>query len=110
VLFEQVLFNLMDNAAKYAPAGTAITVRAVRERDMVRLQVLDEGPGFPDEDREKLFDKFYRVRASDKQRAGTGLGLAIARGFMEAMGGAITAANRSDRSGAVFTLALPVPA
>jgi two-component system sensor histidine kinase KdpD len=47
------------------------------------------------------------VRAGDKKRAGTGLGLAIARGFMEAMGGIITAANRSDRGGAVFTLTIP---
>ncbi len=109
VLFEQVLFNLLDNAAKYAPVGTAITVRARREGGQVRVQVLDEGAGLPEEDRERVFDKFYRVRAADRQRAGTGLGLAIARGFMEAMGGTITAANRSDRSGAVFTLTLPVP-
>jgi two-component system sensor histidine kinase KdpD len=49
------------------------------------------------------------VRASDRKRAGTGLGLSIARGFMEAMGGTITASSRSDRSGAIFTLSLPVP-
>ena len=109
VLFEQVLFNLLDNAAKYAPAGTAITLRARREGAALKVQVLDEGPGLPEEDRERVFDKFYRVRAGDKKRAGTGLGLAIARGFMEAMGGTITAANRSDRTGAVFTLTLPVP-
>ncbi len=108
VLFEQVLFNLLDNAAKYAPAGTAITLRARREGVALKLQVLDEGPGLPEDDRERVFDKFYRVRAGDKQRAGTGLGLAIARGFMEAMGGTITAANRSDTKGAVFTITLPV--
>jgi two-component system sensor histidine kinase KdpD len=68
-----------------------------------------EGPGLPDTDRELIFDKFYRVRAGDRQRAGTGLGLAIARGFMEAMEGTITAANRSDRPGAVFTLTMPIP-
>ncbi|MDB5733906.1 MAG: histidine kinase [Alphaproteobacteria bacterium] len=113
VLFEQVLFNLLDNAAKYAHPGTTITLRARRESGTVRIMVMDEGPGLPDEDREKIFDKFYRVRAGDSQRAGTGLGLAIARGFMEAMGGTITAANRTDLSegpGAVFTLSLPVPA
>ena len=109
VLFEQVLFNLLDNAAKYAPAGTAITLRARREGAALKVLVLDEGPGLPEEDRERVFDKFYRVRAGDKKRAGTGLGLAIARGFMEAMGGTITAANRSDTQGAVFTLTLPVP-
>ena len=109
VLFEQVLFNLIDNAAKYAGTGTTVTLRARREGPVVRMQVLDEGPGLPDEDRERIFDKFYRVRAGDRQRAGTGLGLAIARGFMEAMGGTVTAANRSDRTGAVFTLTLPIP-
>jgi two-component system sensor histidine kinase KdpD len=108
VLFEQVLFNLLDNAAKYAAPGTTITLRGRRESGTIKLQVLDEGPGLPEEDRERVFDKFYRVRASDKKRAGTGLGLAIARGFMEAMGGTITAANRSDNTGAVFTLTLPV--
>jgi two-component system sensor histidine kinase KdpD len=110
VLFEQVLFNLLDNAAKYAAPETTITLRARKAGAVVTIQLLDEGPGMPDEDRERVFDKFYRVRATDKKRAGTGLGLAIARGFMEAMGGTITAANRSDGSGAVFTLILPVPA
>jgi two-component system sensor histidine kinase KdpD len=109
VLFEQVLFNLLDNATKYAPAGTTITLRARREGGTVRVQMLDEGPGLPEEDRERVFDKFYRVRVADKKRAGTGLGLAIARGFMEAMGGTITAANRGDHGGAAFTLTLPVP-
>ena len=109
VLLEQVLFNLLDNAAKYAPDDTTITIRARREAGVVRMQILDEGPGIPEEDRERIFDKFYRVRAADRKRAGTGLGLAIARGFMEAMGGTILAANRTDRGGAVFTLNLPVP-
>jgi len=109
VLFEQILFNLLDNAAKYAPPGSTITLKAHREGGMVRVQVMDEGPGLPEEDRERVFDKFYRVRVADKKRAGTGLGLAIARGFMEAMGGTITAANRGGQSGAIFTLTLPIP-
>ena len=108
VLFEQVLFNLLDNAAKYAPAGSTVTVRAVADVPAGRLvvQVLDEGPGIPQEELERVFDKFHRVRGLDRQRAGTGLGLAICRGFVEAMGGSIVAANRSDRAGAVFTLTL----
>jgi two-component system sensor histidine kinase KdpD len=110
VLFEQVLFNLLDNAAKYTPPGSPVTIRATADRELVRIEVMDEGEGLPDEEREKVFDKFYRVRAGDRKRAGTGLGLSIARGFMEAMGGAITAANRADRGGAVFTLTLPVAA
>ena len=56
-----------------------------------------------------MFEKFHRASKGDQVRAGTGLGLAISRGFIEAMGGTIDAANRSDRSGAVFTINLPVP-
>jgi two-component system sensor histidine kinase KdpD len=74
------------------------------------LDVLDEGEGIPPGDLERIFDKFYRVQATDRQRAGTGLGLAICRGFVEAMGGTITAGNRTDRGGADFTMTLPVPA
>ncbi len=109
VLFEQVLFNLVDNAAKYSPPGTEIRMTAHAAGGQVRLQVLDEGEGIPDGDLERIFDKFYRVHATDRKRAGTGLGLAICRGFVEAMGGTITAGNRSDRAGAVFTIMLPVP-
>jgi two-component system, OmpR family, sensor histidine kinase KdpD len=110
VLLEQVLFNLLDNAAKYAPAGSTIELRAWRDGGEVRLQVRDEGDGIPPEALERVFDKFYRVQGTDRRRAGTGLGLAICRGFIEAMRGSITAANRTDRSGAVFTITLPVPA
>ena len=74
------------------------------------LQVLDEGDGIPPADLERIFDKFYRVQKGDQVRAGTGLGLAISRGFVEAMHGTIAAGNRSDRSGAVFTIRLPIPA
>jgi two-component system, OmpR family, sensor histidine kinase KdpD len=110
VLFEQVLFNLLDNAAKYAPAGSLVTISAWQEGGQVCVRVLDEGPGIPPADLEHVFDKFYRAGGADRRRAGTGLGLAICRGFVEAMHGTITAANRNDRSGAVFTISLPVPA
>ncbi len=110
VLFEHVLFNLLDNAAKYSSPGSLICIEAAQEDGAIRLRVFDEGEGIPAEDSERIFDKFYRVSAVDRRRAGTGLGLAICRGFIEAMGGTITAANRADRSGAVFTIALPVPA
>ena len=109
VLFEQVLFNVLDNAAKYSPEGTTVRIRSWRDRDAVCLEVLDEGDGIPPADLEHIFDKFYRVEKGDQVRAGTGLGLAISRGFIEAMHGTITAANRSDRSGAVFAIRLPIP-
>jgi two-component system sensor histidine kinase KdpD len=110
VLMEQVLFNLFDNAAKYAPPGSRIEVAAAQENGFVTIRVLDEGDGIPEADLERVFDKFYRVRRGDRQRAGTGLGLAICRGFIEATGGRITAANRTGRKGAVFTITLPAAA
>jgi two-component system, OmpR family, sensor histidine kinase KdpD len=109
VLFEQVLFNLLDNAAKYSPDGATIRIQSWRDRDSVCLQVLDEGDGIPPAELEHIFDKFYRVEKGDQVRAGTGLGLAISRGFVEAMHGTITAANRTDRTGAIFAIRLPIP-
>jgi two-component system, OmpR family, sensor histidine kinase KdpD len=108
VLFEQVLFNLLDNAAKYSPAGSRIDVRASQDGELIEIEVVDEGPGIPPADFERIFDKFYRVQAQDRRRAGTGLGLAICRGFVEALGGSIVARNRRDRSGAVLTIRMPV--
>jgi two-component system sensor histidine kinase KdpD len=110
VLFEQVLFNLLDNAAKYAAPDTTISIRAMPDRGQVALQVMDEGNGIPPAELESVFDKFYRAQKGDHVRPGTGLGLAISRGFVEAMHGTITAANRADRSGAVLTIRLPIPA
>ncbi len=109
VLFEQVLFNILDNAAKYAPPKTTIRVQSWRDADTVCLRVLDEGSGIPAADLDHIFDKFYRAQKMDQVRAGTGLGLAISRGFVEAMHGTIVAANRTDRSGAAFTISLPIP-
>jgi two-component system sensor histidine kinase KdpD len=108
VLFEQVLFNLLDNAAKYAASSTTVFIRTWRDRDSIVLQILDEGEGIPQDDLEHIFDKFYRVPKADQIRPGTGLGLAISRGFIEAMNGTILADNRSDRRGAVFSIRLPV--
>ena len=109
VLFEQVLFNLLDNAAKHAPAGSLITLRAEHDGETVTLRILDEGEGLPASDTERIFEKFYRSGGADRRRAGTGLGLAICRGFVEAMDGTIVAANRTDRRGAMFIITLPVP-
>src|SRR5437879_10318691 len=110
VLFEQVLFNLLDNAAKYAAPDTTISIRAMPDPGQVALQVMDEGNGIPPAELESVFDKFYRAQKGDHVRPGTGLGLAISRGFVEAMRGTISAANRADHSGAVLTIRLPIPA
>ena len=110
VLFEQVLFNLLDNAAKHAVERSTISIQSWRDGRWLCLQILDEGDGIPAEDVERIFEKFYRARKGDRVRAGTGLGLAISRGFVESMGGTIIAGNRSDSAGAVFTIRLPIPA
>ncbi|MBR0876189.1 two-component system sensor histidine kinase KdpD [Bradyrhizobium japonicum] len=110
VLFEQVLFNLLDNAAKYSLPDTTISIRSRREGNHVVLEIADQGGGIPPDELESVFDKFYRVQKGDHVRPGTGLGLAISRGFVEAMRGTISAANRGDRSGAILTIRLPVPA
>ena len=116
VLFEQALFNILDNAAKYAGVGGTVVVRLWREEAILRLSVADSGPGIPQEDLEAVFEKFYRIRKGDGVRPGTGLGLAIARGFVESMGGTVKAGNAGAPHpsqptavrGAVLLLSLPV--
>jgi two-component system sensor histidine kinase KdpD len=108
VLAEQILFNILDNAAKYSASGGRIEIEARQVGNMVEIVVRDEGPGIPEVALGRIFDKFYRADAGDRRRAGTGLGLAIAKGFVEAQGGSIRAANRTDRSGAEFVVSYPV--
>src|SRR5262249_39223333 len=106
-LFRQVMFNLVDNAAKYAPGDAAVRVVARATAQGIAIEVLDEGPGIPPGDLERVFDKFFRIQVGDRRRAGTGLGLSICKGFVEAMGGTIVAENRTDRPGALFRVTLP---
>jgi len=108
-LMEQVFFNLLDNACKYSPHGTAVTVWARCRDDHVTIEVCDQGPGIPVEDREKVFDMFYRVMAADSQSAGTGLGLAICRGIVEAHGGSIAAQPGVHGCGTCIVIHLPLP-
>src|SRR5262249_4215913 len=107
VLMEQVFANLLDNAAKYSPEGGAIEVVGEVHRFATSLTVRDEGPGIPPEELPRLFDFMSRIKGTDRQRAGTGLGLAICRGFVQAMGGRISAHNRRDRTGSEFEIEFP---
>lgn len=108
VLLEQVLFNLLDNAAKYSPTDSLIRIDTGTAGTELRISIADEGEGIPPDEIEAIFDKFYRVSAGDRRPAGTGLGLAVCRGFVEAFGGHISAANRLHGRGAVFTITLPI--
>lgn len=106
-LMQQVLFNLIDNAGKHAHGETPIGIRARVEGASLRLEVTDEGPGIPPEDREKVFDMFYRVREGDTRTAGTGLGLAICRGIVAAHGGTIAVEDGANGSGTRIVIRVP---
>jgi two-component system sensor histidine kinase KdpD len=110
VLAEHILVNLLDNAAKYSPPESEICVAARKADDRVVIYIQDEGPGIAAEYLDRIFQRFFRVMTADYRPAGTGLGLAICKGFVEAMGGTISAANRTDKPGARFTISLPVSA
>ena len=105
-LIHHILINLIGNAAKFAPEGSVITIEGRRTPTGVSLAVLDTGPGLPVGQEASLFDRFARVDGDDRS-GGTGLGLAIVKGFAQAMGLTATAANRTDGSGARFTITWP---
>ncbi len=107
VLVQQVFFNLLDNACKYSPPGSMVMIWARAKDDQVLIEVCDQGAGIPEADREKVFDMFYRVQATDKQTAGTGLGLAICRGIIGAHGGAIKAEPGLNGAGTCVVITLP---
>lgn len=106
VLMVQVLANLLDNAAKYSPPHTTISIQARANERRVEIEVADEGRGIPPEALTQIFEKFYRVTQGESV-VGTGLGLSISKGLVEAHGGQIWAANRPG-GGARFTVALPL--
>ena len=109
VLMERVLVNLLDNAIKYTPAGTAILVRAQRDGSTCVLSVQDAGPGLPAHvPAAHLFEPFTRGHA-ESAVAGMGLGLALAQRIVQAHGGSLQAAPAQPGPGTVFSARLPVP-
>lgn len=105
-LVEQVFVNLIDNAVKFSKRNTPIEIRAYYTGGEVSVSVSNLGVGIPEEDLEKVFDKFYRVRRRE-EIGGTGLGLSICKGFVEAHGGRIWAQNH-PKGGAILTFTLPM--
>ncbi|HTM66449.1 MAG TPA: ATP-binding protein [Flavipsychrobacter sp.] len=100
-MLQQVLYNLLNNATQYTPSETKISIIAANYADILEITIEDNGKGFPEEERAKVFDKFYRLKKS--KSGGTGLGLSIVKGFVEAMKGTITLENIST-GGARFII------
>jgi two-component system sensor histidine kinase KdpD len=105
-LMAQVLVNLLDNAVKYSPEGSTIEIQASHLPDGVLMGVADRGGGIPEQDLERVFDKFFRSR--QQNISGTGLGLSISKGIVEAHGGRIWAENR-PAGGTLIQILLPLP-
>ncbi|GAB4193478.1 MAG: hypothetical protein OHK0022_08420 [Roseiflexaceae bacterium] len=107
---EQVLLNLLDNARKFAPAGSLLTVKAVAHEHLVRISVCDQGPGVPAQARERIFERFYQIeQPATRNVGGSGLGLAICKAVVEAHGGQI-GVEGSPGGGATFWFTLPAVA
>lgn len=110
VLAEQVLVNVLENAAKFSPAGSEISVAAECAGHEVVIRVTDQGSGIPATELSRVFDRFFRATSADHRPAGVGLGLSVCKGFVEAMGGRISAENRTTDNGVEITIRFPVGA
>jgi two-component system sensor histidine kinase KdpD len=104
MMLEQILYNLIHNACLYTKAKSTIDISARAHADLLQIVIEDNGKGFPEEEISNVFEKFYRLKSSNKQ--GTGLGLSIVKGFTEALGGSVQLANIST-GGARFTVSIP---
>ena len=104
---EEIISQLLDNAGKYSPRGTPITITAEVQGNMMVTSVADQGPGIDSIDQSMVFDKFYRGRGMRQSVQGTGMGLAIAKAIVEAHGGTISLTTQSGR-GSVFSFTLPL--
>jgi two-component system, OmpR family, sensor histidine kinase KdpD len=105
-LLEQVLINLLENAAKYSPKDSIVFLDVETHENELTVSVLDSGPPIPDEDRTRIFDKFYRLRSS-KQVTGTGLGLSISKAMIEAHGGRLWV-EPGSKGGNSFVFTVPI--
>ncbi|MEU5159037.1 sensor histidine kinase KdpD [Streptomyces sp. NPDC020875] len=105
-LLERAVANIVENAVKYSPEATAVAVSASALGDRVEVRVVDRGPGVPDDEKERIFEPFQRYGDAPRG-AGVGLGLAVARGFVEAMGGTLSA---EDTPGGGMTMVLTLTA
>jgi two-component system sensor histidine kinase KdpD len=107
-LLEQVLVNVVENAAKFSPRELPIRIVASVGEEAVVICVSDEGLGIEEPHASRVFDLFYRAEQRDRVTSGSGLGLSISKGFIEAMGGSISARARQGRDGTTVEISLPI--
>lgn len=107
-LLEQALFNVLDNAAKFSPPGSLLTLAGSVEEGRLQIDIGDRGPGIPAEDRLRIFDMFYTVERGDRVSQGTGLGLTICQGVVAAHGGSVRALAEHDGPGSTIRITLPL--
>jgi K+-sensing histidine kinase KdpD len=108
-LIEQALFNVLENAAKFSPAGAPVLVTARRTDHELLVEISDRGPGIPEQARRRIFERFESAEAGDSGRRGSGLGLTIVRGMVGAHGGRVEALPGPEGSGTTIGVTLPLP-
>lgn len=107
-LIEQALFNILENAAHVSPPGRPVEIALVPSDGTLRIDVSDEGPGIPVEERNRIFDMFFSISRGDRASKGTGLGLPICRGMIGAHGGSVEPLTR-EGGGTIMRVILPMP-
>ena len=108
VLLEQAVTNLIENAVKYCPQGSSVTVRGTLGQGIVKIEVQDNGPGIPEKDQDRIFERFYRVdKARSRDMGGTGLGLSIVKHISMIHGGTVSVDSREGQ-GCTFSISIPL--
>lgn len=111
-LLEQAIFNVIDNAIKFSPVGGSINVFCAKEDDKIVITICDEGSGIPEDERERVFERFHTAEKGDRRKSGSGLGLTICRGMIAAHGGTVTIhdnpARPSPAQGCCVRIAIPI--
>ncbi len=107
-LIQQVISNLIENAINYSPANSKVIIESKEEKSFIKISVVDEGSGIPEEEQEKIFTKFYRIsNTSTENPKGTGLGLYLVKYFVELHQGFVTLLSEPSK-GSTFTINLPI--
>jgi two-component system sensor histidine kinase KdpD len=106
-LLVQALHNVLDNAIRYSTPGTPVEITCSQDGHGLQIEIADSGPGLNEDQRNRMFDMFYRAESLDSRSGGTGLGLTITRGIVEAHGGKVTATAGKEGSGVRIVVLLP---